>query len=248
MAWVRIDDQFYDHPRWATAPGDSIALWLAAMAWCNRNDSFGGFIPSPKLAGLVAVKNVKATCTDLVQRGAFTADNDGYWITSYEEYQQNERVKAIREARSEAGKKGAKARWKQKDEAEEMANAMANGWQLPWQTDGNGNAPLPTTRSVVVEDLSTGGKHRRDECLEGYASVGLEAARKRGTIVGHPNGYKRKLKEAAMADPELDRLLELFPDAPASVIVAAMYGDKGGLRYYQRADEVADVVELRSMA
>ena len=58
MAWVKIDQHFYDHPKWAEAPGDSIALWLAAMAWCNRNNSLDGFIPTAKLHGLVNIRNL----------------------------------------------------------------------------------------------------------------------------------------------------------------------------------------------
>lgn len=167
MAWIRIDDHFYDHPKWATAPGDSIALWLAAMAWCNRNESFDGFVPSVKLAGLVKVRNVKQTCDDLVKREALTVHGDGYLIRNYAEWQQNEKVKAIREKRAANGKKGAAARWGAM--ANPMANAiasampiamanpmakpensMANSWQTPWQTDGNENAPPPTTHSVLV--------------------------------------------------------------------------------------------------
>jgi len=126
MAWVRIDEEFYDHPRWAEAPGDSIALWLAAMAWCNRNDSIHGFIPVAKTSGLVSVRNVKRTCADLVDRGAFEPTAGGYIIHDYEEYQQPEKVKEIREKKVAAGKKGAIARWVKKG-SKPMADAIANG-------------------------------------------------------------------------------------------------------------------------
>lgn len=115
MAWVRIDQHFYDHPKWANAPGDSIALWIAAMAWCNRNDSLEGFIPAPKLHGLVAVRSVKRTVADLVQRRAFhVAEADGaagYVIHDYAEFQQPEKVRAISNKRAEAGRRGAAVRW-----------------------------------------------------------------------------------------------------------------------------------------
>jgi hypothetical protein len=238
MSWVRIDDHFYDHPRWATAPGDSIALWLAAMAWCNRNDSFSGFIPELKLAGLVGVRNVKATTKDLVDRGAFDVTEGGYLITSYEEYQQNDRVKAVREARSAAGKKGAAVRWGVKDDGKPDGNCHSN-------SNGNEMPHYPLPVDVVVGELSTDGKTRFDECADVYATIGITQAANRGTKIGNPAGYRKKLEHAARENPEMVRLLALFPTAPASAIVAALYGDKGSLRYYPRADELADVHELR---
>lgn len=143
MSWVRVDDHFYDHAKWATAPGDSIALWLAAMAWCNRNDSYDGFIPANKLAGLVNIRNSKRTAADLCERVAFEKQGDGYLIHDYAEYQQNDKVRQIRDARSAAGRKGARARWGKN--GTEIANPIANEKQVPWQTDGNENAPRPTT-------------------------------------------------------------------------------------------------------
>nr|WSZ97251.1 hypothetical protein OH820_17745 [Streptomyces sp. NBC_00857] len=44
MAWVRISDDFYDHPKFDTAGALGTALWLASLAWCNRNLT-DGFIP-----------------------------------------------------------------------------------------------------------------------------------------------------------------------------------------------------------
>lgn len=37
MAWVRISDDFYDHPKFDAAGALGIALWVAGLAWCNRN-------------------------------------------------------------------------------------------------------------------------------------------------------------------------------------------------------------------
>lgn len=158
MSWIRIDDHFYDHPKWATADGDSIAMWLAAMAWCNRNESFDGYIPAHKIAGLIKVRNAKATCADLVKREALSRHGDGFLIRNYAEWQQNEKVKAIREKRAENGKKGAAARWGQMANgmASAIANANAGATDPAWQTDGkahgNEDAPPPTTHSAGVSE------------------------------------------------------------------------------------------------
>jgi hypothetical protein len=149
MVWVKVDDHFDEHPKWADAPGDSIALWLAALAWCNRNESTEGYIPALKLQGRVHVRNLKRTIDDLVARQAFRPASGGYLIHDYAEFQQPEKVKAIREKRSAAGRKGAAVRWSEKARAAEydaapphtddmapgiadgMPNAMANECPVP---------------------------------------------------------------------------------------------------------------------
>ena len=123
MAWVKIDENFYDDPRWADAPCESIAVWLAAMAWCNRNQSTTGFIPEAKTRGLVNAKNASKTCADLVARGAFKKVIGGYVIRNYVEYQQPEKVQELSRKRSEVGKRGAAIRWGERARAAEHAEA-----------------------------------------------------------------------------------------------------------------------------
>ena len=36
MGWVRLDDEFYDHPKFEAAGPLGIALWTAALGYCNR--------------------------------------------------------------------------------------------------------------------------------------------------------------------------------------------------------------------
>jgi hypothetical protein len=167
MAWVRIDEHFYDHPKWADAPGDSIALWLAAMAWCNRNESIEGYIPARKTRGLVNVRNLKATLVDLVKREAIHVEGDGYVIHDYAEFQQPEKVREIARKRARAGAKGAAVRWGEHrrraemvddpghtdDMAPPMANGMASAIAKTWpdtDSDSEGITSVkPNITSVV---------------------------------------------------------------------------------------------------
>lgn len=212
MAWVRIDDGFYDHPRWATAPGDSIALWLAAMAWCNRNDAVTGHIPALKLNGLVNVRNVKASATDLVTRGAFVAVADGYFITSYEEYQQNEKVQAIRAKRRDAGKAGADARWGSK--ANDMASAMANA--MAKECPGPGPVPESSKKTddygpVVLSSVDIYVRHTVD------TAKNIRKTRA---------NYERGVRKAAMQEraPEAAAHLEANPKDDAEDIAYKLWG------------------------
>lgn len=163
MVWVKIDDHFDEHPKWADAPGDSIALWLAAVAWCNRNDSVEGFIPAFKLHGRVKVRNLKRTTNDLVERGAFHPVRDGYLIHDYVEYQQPEKVKAIHEKRSAAGRKGAAARWGERARAAEYADApphddtqaIANGMPNAMTEAIAKKCPVPRSPSSSLHGETT---------------------------------------------------------------------------------------------
>jgi len=51
MPWVRIDDHFDEHPKFLKAGPLAMALWVAGLAYCNRNLT-DGFIPLGKVAGL----------------------------------------------------------------------------------------------------------------------------------------------------------------------------------------------------
>lgn len=149
MAWVRIDDQFYEHPKWRSAPTDSIALWMAAIAWCNHYRENTGFIPAHKLNGLLAgVRNPRRTVADLVQRGALIAHEDGYLIHEYREWQQIERMEATSAVRSANGKKGATSRWGSREPmATDMANANGNS-----HANRDGRRPTTDDQCELVRD------------------------------------------------------------------------------------------------
>ena len=48
----------------------------------------------------------------------------------------------------------------------------------------------------------------------------------------------RASKTRILADPDLARLADMFPTAPADVIANALHGEKGALAYWPRADEL----------
>lgn len=156
MAWVKIDDQFYDHPRWADAPGDSIALWLASMAWCNRNDSTTGLIPRTKTHGLVNVRNLKTTLADLVARGALHESPAGYVIHDYAEYQQPEKVRQIAEKRAANGRKGAAKRWEEyhRHRATPQANGIPTAMAQPIANAIAKQCPGPVSRDPSTSSVT----------------------------------------------------------------------------------------------
>jgi hypothetical protein len=249
MAWVRIDEHFYDHPKWCDAPGDSIALWVAAMAWCNRNDSTEGFIPATKACRLLSLRRPRVVLEDLCNRGAFHQVADGYVIHDYTEYQQPEKVKEIAAKRSASGKKGAAVRWGERlraadyaqappltdamapDMANAMANPMANRWpDTDTDTDTSSsssnafsNAPPPPVENEEPEDIRI--RIALDQIV--------------ATRIGNkPQGNKPAYRKAVAADvrttclTELERLAAKYPTAPADVLAASAEGDTHSLTHY----------------
>ncbi len=89
---------------------------------------------------------------------------------------------------------------------------------------------------------------RKRRVVEEYVRIGMNMAAASGTPVRHPSGYAMKLGGSARAHPDFDRWLEMFPTAPPDAVAAWLHGDKGSMRYYERADELATVTELRGSA
>jgi hypothetical protein len=52
MTWVRLDDNYFEHPKVAAVGDDAALLNLAAVCWCNRQLT-DGLIPKGKVATLV---------------------------------------------------------------------------------------------------------------------------------------------------------------------------------------------------
>ncbi|AJT67420.1 hypothetical protein T261_5804 [Streptomyces lydicus] len=118
MAWVRISDDFYDHAKFDAAGALGTALWVAGLAWSNRNLS-DGFIPHRIARRLLdfedaaeAVQNAERhsdrnAVTDdmgyedlapllarfavrrLVAAGLWTETDGGYRIHDYLDYQKS---------------------------------------------------------------------------------------------------------------------------------------------------------------
>ncbi|TQN27492.1 hypothetical protein FHX37_4212 [Haloactinospora alba] len=175
MAWVRLSDDFYDHPKFDQAGALGIALFSAGLAWCNRNLT-DGFIPKKTALRLLDFEDVvdamrnadrngvtnsvsngedndalalamaRTAVRKLVEAGLWEEIDGGYQVHDYLDYQ------ASRE-QVEAGRKDAAARqkaWRERRKAENR-NADRNG-----VTNGESNgtvtgAPNPNPNGVPSE-------------------------------------------------------------------------------------------------
>lgn len=166
MGWVRVDDSFYDHPKFAKAGPLGIAQWLAALAWSNRNLQ-NGKVPKSVSRRLLDWEGVawKMWGNDLfgagedaeadevsellVDCGLWEAADGGYLIHDYDKYQPSaEQIQAARlevsKKKSDAGRKGAAKRWQN---GKPDGTAIAEGMAKPKQND----SPNPNPNSVSKE-------------------------------------------------------------------------------------------------
>lgn len=140
MGWVRLSDDFYDHPKFVDITPLSIALWTVGMAYCNRNLTDGYIAVSAaqrlcdfdglcyETAGNEFMTAMEDDCTplaihDLIKVGLWHDNGHDcpdcpqpgrrrYYVHDYLVYQPSaEEIKVQKEQRSKAGKKGASARW-----------------------------------------------------------------------------------------------------------------------------------------
>lgn len=111
MAWVRVDDAFYDHPKFHDVNALGVALWVTSLAWANRNLT-DGFIPRSQAVRLINLDGIDIhhgmagrpviaddAIDQLIGCGAWIEVDRGYQIVNYLEFQPSaEKVRADREA------------------------------------------------------------------------------------------------------------------------------------------------------
>lgn len=242
MGWARIDDGFDDHEKVLTLLDldggmAAIGLWTLCLSWAHRNTRKKGKTPGLIPATLprrFAGPDGKE-CARLLQKvGLWDEVDDGWMIHDFAEYLPDKEVRA---ARSAAGKKGAAARWgnRQTDgnlpspDGKSDGNPMADDGSSANSSDraaaedagdiapdaSNGNEPLPDGKLPSVS-------HPSDS--KPVANDGSRAPARRDrvdvrTTVLYPEPSPEPIPPSAGTAPP--RAPELEPPITAQQIVAA---------------------------
>lgn len=116
MTWVKLDDQFFSHPKVLDLSKDQKLLYLAALAHCAANLTDGKLSRASIRIIAATVDVPPSEAAALCDAKLWEPDADGYKIHDFGDYNpRSEDVKASRESlsriRSEAGKRGAESRW-----------------------------------------------------------------------------------------------------------------------------------------
>ncbi len=124
MAWVKLTDDFTEHPKLLEAGPLAGWLWVCALAWSNRNGT-DGRLPRAIVCRLASFEgvgvytgtytgqdvDVRDLADALVNVGLWEEVEGGFAIHDYSDYQlTTDELASIRAKKSAAGKAGAEAR------------------------------------------------------------------------------------------------------------------------------------------
>jgi len=171
MPWVRIDDDFYNHPKVIKAGPLGIAMQVSALCYCNHYLT-DGFVPISVIPGLLNLDGIgmrmwanetfgggedaawTMVVEDLINAGLWESCEDGYRIHDYLEYQPSKaQVLADREANAKR-----QEAWKSR-KSNAVSNTVSNTAPVPnpvpLSTIGANNAP------ANLETIKGNGKPKR---------------------------------------------------------------------------------------
>lgn len=111
VAWIKLDDGFFRHPKVLAAGRDARDLYLAGLCYCGANLTDGA-IPANALRVLGAeaeIDDAGAAADRLVEVGLWKRGDSGFAVHDFLAYNPTrDRVLATRESRAEAGRLGGK--------------------------------------------------------------------------------------------------------------------------------------------
>jgi hypothetical protein len=171
MPWVRIDDQFADHPKIVAAGPLASWLYICGLTYASRLLT-DGFIPAGQVRKLADVSNAQKLADSLVRVGLWDVAEGGYAIHDYLEYNPSRtKTLATREARAEAGSLGGKQKAsKMLERSQSAASESFKQNSAPSPT-----RPLPHPQEdtekppVAIATTPSGGKRATTRIPEDFA-------------------------------------------------------------------------------
>lgn len=159
MAWVRIDDQFFLHPKVAKAGKDAALLYLGSLTYA-AGQLTDGRIEAAAVRLISAMVDVQAKhAKRLVEVGLWEECEGGYMIHDYHEYNPSrDKVLATREARAEAGARGGKQKASNllQQQPSKLPEDLLDGSQNNAVANGKQNStpfPIPYPEEEIQEQV-----------------------------------------------------------------------------------------------
>lgn len=196
MSWVKIDDQFPDHPKVVAAGPLASWMYVCGLSYCARFLT-DGFIPAAQIRRLADVDGATQLAETLVRVGLWEHAEGGYQVHDYLEYQPSkEKALATKEARAEAGAKGGVKSGESRREANPKQNASTFG-----STNAKQNrtpSPYPSHTPININSNVEGtGKERESVSQDSSAVAGATDGRNAGkpskAVTITPPGYTKQV-------------------------------------------------------
>lgn len=142
MAWFKVDDRLWSHPKWLNLSLEAKALWVSAGAYCAEHES-DGFISRQTLAIVLPNSRQTRAATALVKVGLWEQVEGGFRFRNWSEYQP---TKAQQQAKREKDRER-KAQWRSRRDTERNPDGIRTESVLPDPTRPD---PIKETNNYVV--------------------------------------------------------------------------------------------------
>ena len=83
MAWFKVDDHLYSHPKWISLSKGARALWVTAGAW-SAGQLLDGHVP---YAALKTLDGTRREADALVDCGLWEVNGEGWLFHDWDAYQ-----------------------------------------------------------------------------------------------------------------------------------------------------------------
>ncbi len=151
MSWVKLDDQFADHPKVLSAGPVAAWLWVCGLAYCARYLT-DGLIPTSALKKLADVEDPQSLAAKLVEVGLWDEAEGGWMVHDYHEWQPT--GEEVREKRKKSLERMAKWRDRKKPTTE-PCNASRDALVTRSERSSGYALPVPVPVPVPLVDQYT---------------------------------------------------------------------------------------------
>lgn len=176
MTWVRIDDQFADHPKVVGLSSDAFRLHVSAMCYCSAQLTDGRVTALLTRRLTWFVTDTESVTNELVTAGLWEKDGDDYMIHDYLEY--NPSADEVRQQRKANADRQAKHRNSKRNT---NRNGVSNALRNASVTAPPSPSPDDDERSAALTDLQVLGLFNKT-MLEQFDDLWPELAGRRDWI------------------------------------------------------------------
>ncbi len=191
MPWVRLDDQFPDHPKIVAAGPAAAWLYVCGLAYCARLLT-DGFIPTGQVRKLADVPNAMKLAETLVKTGLWQASDEGFIVHDFLEYNpSSDKVRSEREA--------AKERMRNGRSQNVRANINGTTGEVPTNNERSSPVPFPYPEESPPSPPSGGDTREHDGQTEVTALLPKRSRREQTTRTAAPAEFPLTAERLAYA-------------------------------------------------
>lgn len=139
MAWFKVDDRLWSHPKWISLSAEAKALWVSAGSYCAMHET-DGFLSRATCVLVAPNSRVTRAANALVEAGLWEQENDGYRFHEWAEYQPTK-------ARLDAERLATKER------VQKWRNAKRNGVTNGVSNGGGTDAPTRPDPTIYIPPI-----------------------------------------------------------------------------------------------